>query len=179
MFCLSFNIVLIHFNIIIIVLNTFEVLLCVRNYICVTYSQSYDLNPTIYWGRGAVISVKQHSDKKLLEWYAKDSERVYRCLLIEFINEKWNYVIMQNDQMQTKSQNVFVNAMVKFSFIRVYSMFILYEADGLWCRTVQYLEYSDLSSRCLMGNLCWHSWFKALLYIQFVYIFLSEHEISF
>ena len=33
--------------------------------------------------RGAVISVKQHSDKK---GYDK-----------ELINEKWNYVIMRND----------------------------------------------------------------------------------
>ena len=35
-----------------------------------------------------VISVKQHSDKKSLEGYDKDSECVHRLLPIEFINEK-------------------------------------------------------------------------------------------
>ena len=36
----------------------------------------------------AIISVKQHSDKKPLVGYDKDSERVHRWLPIEFINEK-------------------------------------------------------------------------------------------
>ena len=36
---------------------------------------------------GAVISFKQHSDKKLLEEYDKDSERVHRWLPIEFIKK--------------------------------------------------------------------------------------------
>ena len=36
----------------------------------------------------AVINAKQHSDKKLLEGYEKDSESMHRWLLIEFINEK-------------------------------------------------------------------------------------------
>ena len=34
------------------------------------------------------IGVKQHGDKKLLEEYDKDSERVHRRIPIEFINEK-------------------------------------------------------------------------------------------
>ena len=46
---------------------------------------------------GVVINVTQHSDKKPLEEYDKDSERVHRWLPIEFINEKLNYVITRND----------------------------------------------------------------------------------
>ena len=34
------------------------------------------------------LCVTQHSDKKPLEGYDKDSERVHRWLPIEFINEK-------------------------------------------------------------------------------------------
>ena len=38
---------------------------------------------------GAVISVTQHNDKKPLEAYDKDSERVHHHWLpVEFINEK-------------------------------------------------------------------------------------------
>ena len=44
--------------------------------------------------RGAVISLKQHRDMK---GYDTDSECVHRWLPIEYINEKWNYVIMRND----------------------------------------------------------------------------------
>ena len=55
--------------------------------------------------RDEVISLKQHSDTKPLEGYDKDSELVHRLLPMEFINEKWKYVIMRNDYMQTKSQN--------------------------------------------------------------------------
>ena len=36
----------------------------------------------------ATISVKQHSDKKPLEGYDKDSESVHRWIPIEFIYEK-------------------------------------------------------------------------------------------
>ena len=46
--------------------------------------------------------MKQRSDKKPLEGYDKDSERVHRWLLIEFINEKWNYVIIRNVEVQLK-----------------------------------------------------------------------------
>ena len=35
-----------------------------------------------------------------LERYDNDFERVYHWLPIEFINEKWNYVIILNDEMQ-------------------------------------------------------------------------------
>ena len=38
--------------------------------------------------RGAVISLKQHSDKKPLEGYDGDSERLHRWLPREFISEK-------------------------------------------------------------------------------------------
>ena len=35
-----------------------------------------------------LINAKQHSDKKTLKGYGKDSESVHRWLMIEFINEK-------------------------------------------------------------------------------------------
>ena len=41
--------------------------------------------------------VTQHSDKKPLKGYDKDSKRVHLWLQIKFINEKRDYVIMRND----------------------------------------------------------------------------------
>ena len=38
--------------------------------------------------RGAVINLKQHSDKKPLERDDKDSERMHRLLPMEFIDEQ-------------------------------------------------------------------------------------------
>ena len=45
---------------------------------------------------GAVINLKQHSDKKPLEGHHKDSKLLHRWFPIEFINEKIYYLIMRN-----------------------------------------------------------------------------------
>ena len=83
--------------------------------------------------------------KKPLEGYDKDSERVHRWLPIEFINDKMKLrnhaerlsVNKKSVTYQIGLNNVFVSVIVEiFVYIRVYSTVILYEADGLRCRTI-------------------------------------------
>ena len=56
--------------------------------------------------------------------------------------------IYKSEQYQIGLNRVFVSVIVEiFVYISVYPSYI-YEADGLRCRTIQSLGYSDLSSRC-------------------------------
>ena len=68
---------------------------------------------------GAVISEKQHSDKKPLEWYGKDSDNVHHRLLIEFISEKLNaerLIVIEKSEYYLIGKNlVFVSVLIDIS----------------------------------------------------------------
>ena len=96
-----------------------------------------------------VIIVKEHSNKKPLEGYGKDSDCLHRWFPIEFITEITLSCRMTNYHWNISI--IFDCSSILFSKCNdkkfVYRSVILYEANGLRCYIIHSLDDSDLSSR--------------------------------